>query len=99
MKMQPDAMIAVEGETYPGEPRGGYCWNDLREKALSTGGVVRTAASAGRNVRRHRPYGARRRDDQSRSAHGPDRRPRDGRQRACRVRSKGSVSNGGQRNL
>ncbi|MDB4873190.1 MAG: hypothetical protein JWL97_4194 [Gemmatimonadales bacterium] len=27
-----DDLIVIEGETYPGEPRGGYWWNDLREE-------------------------------------------------------------------
>jgi hypothetical protein len=31
-----DDLIVIESETYPGKPRGGYHWNDLREKQPGT---------------------------------------------------------------
>jgi hypothetical protein len=30
-------LIVIEGETYLGEPRGGYWWNDLRGKRPNPG--------------------------------------------------------------
>lgn len=40
-----DDLIVIEGETYPGEPRGGYWWNDLRGRTARPGGSGRALSS------------------------------------------------------